>query len=130
MKTLFARLSVAFLAIIVLTGGGFYLVDRFSNRAYHEELTQRLNGSIAMYVTGERTLIEDGVVNDEALALLAQQAMIINPTVEIYLLDKDGLILGHALPPESVLTERVNLDSVRQLIGGDVKNAIPRHRPA
>jgi len=53
MKTLFARLSVAFFAIILLTGGGFYLVDRFSNRAYHEELTQRLNGSIAMYVTGE-----------------------------------------------------------------------------
>ena len=100
MKTLFARLSVAFLAIIVLTGGGFYLVDRFSNRAYHEELTQRLNGSIAMYVTGERTLIENGVVNDEALSLLAQQAMIINPTVEIYLLDKEGQILGHELPQE------------------------------
>ena len=121
MKTLFARLSVAFLAIIVLTGGGFYLVDRFSNRAYHEELTQRLNGSIAMYVTGERTLIENGVVNDEALSLLAQQAMIINPTVEIYLLDKEGQILGHALPPESVLTDRVELAPVQELIAGDIK---------
>lgn len=121
MKTLFARLSVAFLAIILLTGGGFYLVDRFSNRMYHEELTQRLNGSIAMYVTGERTLIESGVVNQEALTLLAQQAMIINPTVEIYLLDTEGLILGHAMPPESVLTERVDLAPVRQLISGDVE---------
>ncbi len=121
MKTLFARLSIAFLAIILLTGGGFYMVDRFSNRMYHEELTQRLNGSIAMYVTGERTLIENGVVNDEALSLLAQQAMIINPTVEIYLLDTRGRILGHALPPESVQTDRVDLGPVLQLIAGDVE---------
>jgi signal transduction histidine kinase len=118
MKTLFARLSAAFLGIILLTGGGFYLVDQFSTRHYYEELTQRLNGSIAMYVTGERQLIEDGVVNHDALALLAQQAMIINPTVEVYLLDTGGRILANALPPESVRTDRVDLGPVRALISG------------
>jgi len=118
MKTLFARLSAAFLGIILLTGGGFYLVDQFSTRHYYEELTQRLNGSIAMYVTGERTLIENGVVDHHALALLAQQAMIINPTVEIYLLDTEGRILAHALPPESVHTDRVELAPLRRFIDG------------
>ena len=120
MKTLFARLCAALFAIILLTGGGFFVVDQFSTRMYYEELTQRLNGSIAMYVTGERTLIEDGVVNRDALALLAQQAMIINPTVEIYLLDPDGMILGHEMPPESVLTNRVELSPVKELIAGNV----------
>ncbi len=125
MKTLFARLSVAFLAIILLSGGGFYLVDQFSTRMYYEELTQRLNGSIAMYVTGERTLIRQGVVDNQALALLAQQAMIINPTVEVYLLDTEGNILGHAMPPETVLTGHVDLSPVKALIGGDVE--LPFH---
>jgi len=119
-NTLFARVSAAFLAIILLAGGGFYYVDRFSTQRYYEELTQRLNGSIAMYVTGERTLIEDGVVNEDALALLAQQAMIINPTVEVYLLDRQGKILGHALPPGSLQTDRVELAPIRQLIAGTV----------
>jgi len=121
MKTLFARLCAALFAIILLTGGGFYLVDQFSTRMYYEELTQRLNGSIAMYVTGERTLIEKGVVNRDALALLAQQAMVINPTVEIYLLDTEGHILGHQMPPESVLTDRVDLAPVKALIAGNVE---------
>ena len=121
MKTLFARLSLALFAIIFLTGGSFYLVERFSTQMYYEEFTQRLNGSIAMYVTGERTLIEDGVVNREALGLLAQQAMIINPTVEVYLLDTEGNILGHEMPPETVLTDRVELGPVIELIGGDVE---------
>ncbi len=120
MKTLFARLSVAFLAIILLTGGGFFFVDQYSTQRYYEELTQRLNGSIAMYVTGERILIERGVVNSEALQLLSRQAMIINPTVEIYLLDTAGHILGQSMPPESLQTDRVDLAPVRQLIAGGV----------
>jgi len=121
MKTLFAKLSLALLGIVVLTGSAFFLVERYSTQNYYEEITQRLNASIAMYVTGERQLIENDVVNDEALSLLAQQAMVINPTVEIYLLDKQGSILGHALPPESVHTDRVDLGPVQILMAGNAK---------
>lgn len=120
MKTLFAKLSIALLMIVVLIGTLLLVVVQFSTRLYYEEITQRLNASIAMYVTGERQLIEDGVVNTEALSLLAQQAMVINPTVEAYLLDTEGAILAHALPPDSVLTDRVDLTPVRALIAGGV----------
>ena len=78
MNTLFARLSLALLAIVLLTGSAFFMVERYSTRNYYEEITQRLNSSIAMYVTGERQLITDGVVNEDALSLLAQQAMAAN----------------------------------------------------
>lgn len=121
MKTLFARLSLALLGIVLLTGSAFFLVERYSTQNYYEEITQRLNSSIAMYVTGERQLIENDVVNADALSLLAQQAMVINPTVEIYLLDKQGKILGHALPPESVHTDHVDLGPVQTLIDGDAQ---------
>jgi signal transduction histidine kinase len=117
-NTLFAKLSLALLGIVVLTGSAFFLVERYSTQNYYEEITQRLNSSIAMYVTGERQLIENDVVNSDALSLLAQQAMVINPTVEIYLLDKQGKILGHALPPDSVHTDQVDLGPVQILIGG------------
>jgi len=121
MKTLFAKLSLALLGIVVLTGSAFFMVERYSTQNYYEEITQRLNASIAMYVTGERQLIENNVVNGDALALLAQQAMVINPTVEIYLLDKQGKILGHALPPESVHTDHVDLGPVQMLIDGEAQ---------
>lgn len=121
MNTLFARLSVAFLAIILFAGGGFYLVERYSTERYYEELTQRLNASIAMYVTGERLLIENGVVNQEALALLAQHAMVINPTVEIYLLDREGNIIDHAMPDGSLQTQWVDPEPLQRLIAGEVK---------
>jgi signal transduction histidine kinase len=118
MKTLFARLGAALLLVVTLIAGGFFVVEHFSTRHYYEEITQRLNASIAMYVTSEMQLIEDGRVNDEALTLLAQRAMIINPTVEIYLLDTRGRIIANALPPESIQVNRVDLTPVRRLIDG------------
>lgn len=118
MNTLFAKLSVALLIVIGLMGSAFLIVDRVSTRLYYEELTQRLNAPIAMYVTGERTLIEDGTPDLESLAELAQQAMVINPTAEIYLLDVAGNILGHGLPEETVIRDRVDLGPLRALIGG------------
>lgn len=131
MNSLLARLSAALLVIIALIGSGFYILEKFSSRLYYEELTQRLNGSIAMYVTGERTLIENGVVNQEAIARLAQQAMVVNPTVEIYLLDRDGRIVAHGMPEESVQLDYVDLEPVRQWVDGDVempfKGTDPQH---
>ena len=50
---------------------------------YYEELTQKLNASIAMYVTGSQKLMEDQTSSDEAFKRLANRAMIINPAVEV-----------------------------------------------
>ena len=121
MSTLFARLSAALLLVVALIGGGFFLVEQVSTRLYYEEITQRLNASIAMYVTGEMQLMEEGAVNEDALTLLAQRAMIINPTVEVYLLDTDGQILAHAMPPESIQTNRVALEPLLDLMGGETE---------
>lgn len=116
--SLFARLSIALLGIVSLTGGAFFAVELYSTRHYHEEITQRLNASIAMYVTGERQLIQQGAVNHQALELLAQQAMVINPTVEVYLLDPAGNIVAHPMPDSSLLTRRVDLQPIQALISG------------
>lgn len=121
MNSLYTRLSVALLLIMTTVGGGFYIVERWSTRLYHEELTQRLNSSIAMYVTGQTTLIEDGVVNRTELERLAKRAMVINPSVEVYLLDPEGRILGHALPPNSIHMKQVSLFPVRTLIEGGAR---------
>ncbi len=120
MKSLFAKLSFALFLVVTLLGSGFFLIERYSTQSYYEEITQRLNASIAMYVTGERQLMEDFVVNNEALSLLAQQAMVINPTVEVFLLDTEGNILAHTFPPESIVQNRVDLSPVKALIGGNV----------
>ena len=118
MKHLHYKLSLATLGIVVLLGAAFYGIDRYSVRLYHEELSQRLNASLAMYVVNAEALIVDGDVNRDALAELANRAMVINPTAEIYLLAPDGGILGHALAPDDVIANRVDMGPVRDLLAG------------
>lgn len=119
MRSLFAKLSLALLVIVGLLGGSFFVLTQFGTRAYYEEVTQRLNADIASYVTNAQQLVIDGDPNREALEALASQAMIINPSVEVYLLDTDGTIVGHALPPESVVVERVDLAPLEAMIAGE-----------
>ncbi len=116
MKTLFARLSFALLTIVLLMGGAFYTVDRLNTRAYYEELSQSVNAPIAMYVTAQDQLITDGTPNLDALHALSGHAMVINPTAEIYLLGRDGRILGHGLSDAEPVLDSVDLAPVTALI--------------
>ncbi len=123
MNTLFAKLSVTLLIIVGLMGAALFVVDRINTRVYYEELSQNLNAPIAMYVTGQRQLITNGIPDLDSLRELASHAMVINPTAEIYLLDTAGKILGHGLPPETVLRDSVDLAPIRSLI--DASDRMP-----
>jgi hypothetical protein len=117
-NTLFTKLSIALLLIVTCMGTAFFVLDRINTRAYYDELSQRLNAPIAMYVTQQQQLISNGVADLDSLRELAGHAMVINPTAEIYLLDRDGNILGHNLPQETILASGVSLSPVLDLIDG------------
>lgn len=121
MKSLFARLAAALLAIVVLMGGAFIAVDRVNTRLYYEELSQSLNAPIAMYIAAQEQLIANGVPDLDALATLAARAMVVNPTAEIYLLDTDGRILGHGLADQEPALASVDIEPVQQFVVGDAR---------
>jgi signal transduction histidine kinase len=116
MKRLHYKLSAAMFIIVLLLGAAFFAIDRYSVRLYYEELSQRLNSSLAMYVVDAGALITNGKVDRTALGELAGKAMVINPTAEIYLVSPTGEILGHALPPGDVVTDRIDVRPIRDLL--------------
>lgn len=118
MTRLHQKLTLALLAILVVLGAGFYLIDRANIRMYYEDLTQRLNASLAMYIANDKPLLENGRVVADTLSELATRAMTINPTAEIYLLDNDGAILGHVMDPVSVVATHVDVAPIRRLLVG------------
>jgi len=128
-NSLYARLSITLLALVILLGTTVLWIAHETSEQYSQEVTQRLNGDIAMYVTGEQQLIEDGHVNQAAVDKLAQRAMTINPTVEIYLVDAQGRILTSSL--SDVVHNRISLVPVKQFLSGEVAYPIygddPRH---
>lgn len=124
MRSLSARLVLALLVILISVGLVFTWLAKWSSDRYHQEITQRLNASIAMYIVNEQTLLEGGEVNRGALEHVAHMAMVVNPVAEVYLLDPAGNILGHALPPAEVSASRVDITPIRRYLSGDARPPI------
>ncbi|MGI9276349.1 MAG: ATP-binding protein [Endozoicomonas sp.] len=131
LATLNRKLSLALLVIMLSVGLAAHVLGQWGMRLYYEELTQKLNASIAMYVTDTHKLIEGEVGSKEALRMLANQTMILNPAVEVYLLDATGKILAHSLDGQALKRDRVELEPIREFIRGDAQFPIrgndPRH---
>lgn len=113
------KISWMLISLFIGMGVALAFIVRFATVQYNLEITQRLNGSIAMYVAAEEQLIQDGVHNEDAIKRLAARAMVINPTVEVYLLDKQGRILSHNIPPEALLQNDIPLQGVREFLQPD-----------
>ena len=118
MARVYVRLATALAVLMLLVGAVFYALERRGAQLYHAELTQRLNASIAMYVAQQAPLIRNGVVDDAQLATLAERAMIINPSAEIYVLDPQGRVVGSRDANDPELARQIAVAPVRALLDG------------
>lgn len=110
------KLSLALMALFGVMGLVLVALTWKTSVQYNLEMTQRLNGAIAMYVAEEDELIRDGRHNEAAIKRLAERAMVINPTVEVYLLDRGGRVMSHNLPPGALAVDRVPLDGIEAFL--------------
>ncbi|MCG8316769.1 MAG: HAMP domain-containing histidine kinase [Pseudomonadales bacterium] len=110
------QLAATLLAIMFVMSLCFVGLAFWSNQTYHHESTQRLYAGLARYIVEhqEEPLIQKGVVNKSGLKHMAHQAMAINPLIEVFLLDTQGNVLGHALPQDVVKLQRVDMAPIHQ----------------
>lgn len=101
-SSLFARLSLFFLVILLTLGLTTLWVSHRNSRDYFLEFTQQLNSPIAMYMAENADLIEDRQVNTQAFTKLIEHVVVINPSVEVYLLDMDGKVMASVDTSEGV----------------------------
>ena len=118
LRRLSAKLTLALLAILAVTCVAWIALTLFATRLYQEEVDQSLNSPLAHYIAKAYPLITDGAVNQDALAGLFDQLMVINPRIEVYLLDLEGGILAFSAEPGRVKRTRVDLGPVRSWIAG------------
>jgi signal transduction histidine kinase len=130
-RTLYARIAAALLVLLLALGAGYVVLTLFSTRMYLAEVSQRLNRDLASHLASELTLIEDGDVNEEALDHAFHMMMVINPRIEIYLLDETGRILAFSAKPDKIRRETVSVEPIRRFLTGDPRLPVwgddPRH---
>ena len=108
MSSLHKKLSVTLFLLLLMIGTLTWLLAQHTANRYSQEFYQRLNMPITMYMVGQRDFFKDGVVQHQALTELADLVMVVNPSLEIYLLDAQGNIVAH--PFESGSLSRLSVD--------------------
>lgn len=114
--TLSQRLSAVFFALLLLCGGALLWIQMRSTAVHEQETVQRLSRGLAEHIARSGELMDGrGMRNGEVRALFGK-LMAVNPSVEVYLLDDQGRILGHDAPEGHLKRARVDLGPVQALL--------------
>jgi signal transduction histidine kinase len=118
-RTLYARLSLALVGLFLVTGLLYTLITTATTERYLQEITQHFNRDLAARIVADRGLVIDGEMDDQALKKTFSVYMGINPSIEIYLLDKEGRIVAFSADPGRVKRKRVDLRPIRAFMEGE-----------
>lgn len=114
---LYIRISILFIAILMVFAAiTLYISTRAAN-TYSLEVNQELNRELASNLAvmmepyiGERVLDEAGLED------VVHSLMVINPNIEVYLLDTEGKILSYVAPEKVVKLDKVSLEPIRDFL--------------
>jgi signal transduction histidine kinase len=119
--TLYSRIAAVLFTLMCLIGYIVYSIVLYSAEMYQQELTQKLNTTLAQHIVAEEPLFNNRQVNQSALKSLFHWLMVVNPAIELYLLDPDGKILAFTAPEGHVKRQRVSLQPIHQFIKGNIE---------
>ncbi|MEO8399759.1 MAG: hypothetical protein ABI550_08115 [Ignavibacteriaceae bacterium] len=119
--SLFWKIGAAFLLILIIISAVYLYISVFTAEMYYQEANQKLNSEIAPHIASETKCFVNGEINDKVLKDVFHNVMIINPSIEIYLLDTDGKILTYFAPEKKVKLESVPLEPIKKYIEKDGK---------
>jgi two-component system OmpR family sensor kinase len=117
-KNLYAKLAAVLLGLFLLIGVLYILLTLYTTRLYFQEVNQKLNRILAQHLVSEKILMKGGRADEEALKNIFHMLMVVNPAIEVYLLDPKGNILAFSAPPGKVKRQSVSLEPVKRLLGG------------
>ena len=115
-KALYLKLAVVLLGLFCLIGVLYALLTLYTTRMYFQEVNQKLNRTLAEHLVLEKVLMEEGRVNERALQDIFHMLMVVNPNIEVYLLDPNGNIMAFSAPPGKVKRQKISIEPLKSFL--------------
>ena len=115
-NTLYWKLTLTFLLILIGIGCIYVIVTANTAKNYVQEVNQKLYGGIAEHTVKEVNPFVDGGVDTTAIQDIMHSMMVINPSVEVYLLDQNGQIVTYVAPYKKVKLDKIDLGPIKRFI--------------
>lgn len=115
-SALYWKISAALLLTLALVGLGYLFISSYTARQYLQEANQQLYGDVAAHMVKETQPIVNGKVDTAATHDIMHSMMVINRSVEVYILDTEGHIIDYVVPFTSVKLDQVSLPPIKTFI--------------
>ncbi len=112
------RLSVVFAVLLLICSGTSAWLQVRSNHMHELEVVQGLSRDLAAHIARDTQLMDADGLKPAAVRNLFSQLMLVNPSVEVYLLDIDGRVVGNAAPSGHMRRDHVDLAPIRRFLSG------------
>ncbi|WP_456448071.1 ATP-binding protein [Thiolapillus sp.] len=126
---LYTRMAALLFLLMLILGGAFFWLLNYTSSTYQQEVMQKLNVDLAQHLVESDSLLTDGKVNQKALEHLFHLLMVINPSIEVYLLNPRGKLLAYSAPEGKVVRKRVSLAPIKQFISGNAEYPLKGDNP-
>ncbi|MGD8519879.1 MAG: HAMP domain-containing sensor histidine kinase [Desulfobacterales bacterium] len=113
-KSLYSKLAIALLGLFCLLGVSILILTQFASDMYQQEVVQKLNRNLARQIVSQKILMQDHQINQKGLKEIFNMLMVVNPGIEVYLLNPGGEILAYSAPPGKVKLKRVELEPIKK----------------
>ncbi|ACC74504.1 HAMP domain-containing sensor histidine kinase [Paraburkholderia phymatum] len=115
------RLSLVFSVLLLACCGASAWLQIRSSDLHEKEVIQSLSHDLASHIARNPALSDDSGdgARKDAMRQIFGQLMVVNPSVEVYLLDQNGYIEGDDAPAGHLKRMQVDVRPVRQFIAGD-----------
>ncbi|UCD77048.1 MAG: HAMP domain-containing histidine kinase, partial [Desulfobacterales bacterium] len=112
-KSLYSKLAMALLGVFCFLGVSIVVVTQFASDMYQQEVVQKLNRDLARQIVAQKILMQEHRINEKGLKEIFDMLMVVNPSIEVYLLNPTGQILAYSAPPGKVKLDRVDLEPIK-----------------
>lgn len=115
-RTLLSRITLTLFVLLLAVGLLLVQMIQTSSVSYQQEVAQKLNVGLADHIVADHSLISKGKINPEVLDKLFHNLMVINPAIELYLLNTNGQIIDYFAPEGKVKRKSIDLAPIKQFL--------------
>ncbi len=123
------KIVSTFLLILMILSAVYLYIAVWTAEMYYQEAVQKMGSQIAPHIVDENKFFTNGETDEEVLKNLFHEIMVINPSLEVYLLDTEGKILTFFAPDKKIIMESVDLEPIQKFVAEEGKEFVMGNNP-
>ncbi|MCB0732714.1 MAG: HAMP domain-containing protein, partial [Ignavibacteriae bacterium] len=123
------KIGSTFLLILTILSAVYLYIAVWTAEMYYQEAAQKMGAQIAPQIVNENEFFSNGKPDSKVLKKLFHHIMVINPSLEVYLLDTNGTILTYYAPEKKIILKSVDLEPIKEFVSNEGKNFVMGNNP-